>query len=607
MITAIKELGEHKLKRENRDIANLLSILVQDPNQDSKYPYVLVIIFSKNRDRYTYSRTIIEQTSKSKIEKYLYRRGASNGPNFTPTAKITDINKTFKVKILGWFQLGRIKDPLPNNSKFMLLGIKNALAASEKQILEDLSNKWNEIKPQLNKNLGAIITLAIEENNNIKYLGDYDIFQNLLVQLVKAKYHKIVKSNHICSVCGEKKQEVFGEAIPFAFYTLDKPGFIAGGFNEESAWRNAPICLECSLMIDEGKKFLNENLKYKIGNVDYFLIPKFIFRTEEIEEIINNFFFHTTHPKDMMQTKAIKRITEDEKEILDIFKDYQDVLTYNFLFFSAPNPQVFKINLLVEDILPSRIKTIFDVKSQIEENEVFKNVEINRNKIGNIEFHFDELKNFSPSQEDFLEIVAKIFHGIMLESNLFFSWLMTKIRNDFIDDLNKYNFKRTVLSGLICLTFLENLGILARKQINSNKGGEFMSELSKMVEGIFNDFPNTFPTTAHKCVFLLGVLCQKLLNIQWQERGASPFRKKLKGLKMKENDFKTLFTEIQNKLEEYGKNYYQELETIIADYFIKAGRNWQINADELNFYFVLGMNLVEAVDKKLNSIKQQEV
>jgi CRISPR-associated protein Csh1 len=93
------------------------------------------------------------------------------------------------------------------------------------------------------------------------------------------------------------------------------------------------------------------------------------------------------------------------------------------------------------------------------------------------------------------------------------------------------------------------------------------------------------------------------LNIQYQERHAQPFRKNLKGLKMKEEDFKALLPKIQNKLEEYGKNYYSSLEELISSYFIEAGRNWKISTDELNFYFVLGMNLVEEVDKTLGLTK----
>jgi CRISPR-associated protein Csh1 len=143
------------------------------------------------------------------------------------------------------------------------------------------------------------------------------------------------------------------------------------------------------------------------------------------------------------------------------------------------------------------------------------------------------------------------------------------------------------------------------KNEDFKNGGEIMSELKEMAEGFFKDFSDTFYTPAHKAVFLLGVLAQKLLNIQYNERGSTPFRKNLKGLKMKEEDFKTLLAKIQNKLEEYKKNYYRSLETLISEYFIEAGRNWNFSTDELNFYFVLGMNLEDFMDKILNLTKEE--
>jgi CRISPR-associated protein Csh1 len=75
---------------------------------------------------------------------------------------------------------------------------------------------------------------------------------------------------------------------------------------------------------------------------------------------------------------------------------------------------------------------------------------------------------------------------------------------------------------------------------------------------------------------------------------------------MREEDFKALLPKIQNKLEEYGKNYYRPLEALISGYFLEAGKGWRISTDELNFYFVLGMNLVDEVSKTLGLKKEKE-
>ena len=117
----------------------------------------------------------------------------------------------------------------------------------------------------------------------------------------------------------------------------------------------------------------------------------------------------------------------------------------------------------------------------------------------------------------------------------------------------------------------------------------------------FNKYFDFFNNNAKKAIFLVGVLSQYLLNIQYQERKATPFRVKLKGLKLDEKQIKKLLPEIQNKLEEYGKNYYRDLESIISNYFVSSGSGWNVTNDEISFYFVLGMNLSYLFKKEKNN------
>lgn len=116
-------------------------------------------------------------------------------------------------------------------------------------------------------------------------------------------------------------------------------------------------------------------------------------------------------------------------------------------------------------------------------------------------------------------------------------------------------------------------------------------EIDKKIGSFFSRFGDFFDSDAKRAIFLEGVLTQKLLNIQYQERNATPFRIKLKGLSLDEKQVKKLLPEIQNKLEEYGKNYYRTLESRISKHFISAGNGWKMSNDEISFYFVLGMNL----------------
>jgi len=118
-----------------------------------------------------------------------------------------------------------------------------------------------------------------------------------------------------------------------------------------------------------------------------------------------------------------------------------------------------------------------------------------------------------------------------------------------------------------------------------------VSDLNQKIDSFFSEFAEFFKSDLKKAIFLEGVLTQFLLNIQYRERNATPFRVKLKGLKLDEKQIKKLLPEIQNKLEEYGKNYYRNLESIISKYLVSAGNEWNMSTDEISYYFVLGMNL----------------
>lgn len=115
--------------------------------------------------------------------------------------------------------------------------------------------------------------------------------------------------------------------------------------------------------------------------------------------------------------------------------------------------------------------------------------------------------------------------------------------------------------------------------------------LEQKVEKFFEANNSFFTSDSKKATFLEGVLTQNLLNIQWNDKKATPFRTKLHGLKMNEALIKKLLPDIQNKLEEYGKNFYRDLEAVIAHHFVSAGVNWKETDDELSFYFVLGMDM----------------
>jgi CRISPR-associated protein Csh1 len=130
-------------------------------------------------------------------------------------------------------------------------------------------------------------------------------------------------------------------------------------------------------------------------------------------------------------------------------------------------------------------------------------------------------------------------------------------------------------------------------------------ERASRYEDFFAEYKGFFDNDGKKALFLEGVLVQKLLNIQQQERGAQPFRSRLNGLKIDEKIARRLLPETINKLEEYKKYFYKPLEAEISRYFLHSDLK-TFSSDELSFYFVMGMNLANQVEKKAKKEEENE-
>jgi CRISPR-associated protein Csh1 len=128
-------------------------------------------------------------------------------------------------------------------------------------------------------------------------------------------------------------------------------------------------------------------------------------------------------------------------------------------------------------------------------------------------------------------------------------------------------------------------------------------------EEIFERYGKSLNTPSKRGIFLLGALTQMLLNLQYHLRNSAPFMKKLKSLKMNEQDIRGLLAEVQNKFIEYdrydvGK---RELAKEISDLFLQSGEDWKLSIDEMNYYFACGMNLYEKISEIIYSnLKQKE-
>ncbi len=574
MLEAVKELGELVIQRENK---NLLESLIEDPNSNGRYNNVIAIIFKKEDNNLYFSDVEVEEYKRDFIMKYLYRSGSANGPDFSPTAKLTEPEKTFPMKILGWFSK-TLKDKniyLSEEDRMFLERIQEELEENKEYIMQ----KIKEIRQDISKKESIFITIKIEEEGEDYYPGDLEVFKRSLIKNVERKELEIFSEKEVCSICKEEKDIVIGNAGVYAFYTLDKPGFIVGGFDKDLAWRNFPVCLDCKRAMEEGKRFIRENLRFSFAGIPYQLIPKFILGKDYIKDIVDIF---SDSSKIISLKKEVKKAyLADEEEILDYLSETQDLLTLNFLFIKEQQSAE-KILLLIEDVFPSRLKSIFLAKGYVDrlfdENFTFRTIR-------NFFSKSDPNKGSYDLDKYFLEVVDSIFKNKSIDRSFIMDFLMRRIRDRFIKD---ESLTVCIKEAFMVVIFLERLNLLDM---------EVKDMETRLFDDLFKKYEPTFEAPAKKGLFLLGALTELLLRKQFKERGSKPFMKELKSLKMDKKDFIGLLPKIQNKLEEYDA--FDKGKRILAEeashYLLLAGDSWGMGVDEMNFYFACGMNLVQEV------------
>jgi CRISPR-associated protein Csh1 len=621
VIEAVCRIGDYTQKTSSGD--DLLSTFIENPNINGKYKRVLVIVLSKINGDYLFSR--IEFEDFNNFRRYLYKKGTPNGTDATPTSKVAgSIEKTFNNRFLKWFQNYDSYD-ISTEEKDDLKKMSVAIKGQSEKILAELQEKFSQKKPDEY----AIITLGVERDGEIRYLWDIQIFKDILLRKGKDKYFSKKSQGEsrgkdaACSVCKERKGEVYGFAIPWTFHTFDKPGFIAGGFEVSESWKNTPVCFDCATRLEVGKKYVEEKLDFGFYGFRYLLVPK-LARGGDFEEVLSILGAKDQKRKLKLNHEVKNRITSDEDEILDWVKDKGDFISNSMLFYKKEQSS-YRILLLIEGILPSRLRTIFKAKDKVDErfkvyNELVLSEE--QREKNRFEFNFGVLRRFFPSESKnmtfdkiFMEMVNKVFIGNSIDYHLLIGFIMNQIRDTFSKG---YPTNITTFNGFLLLHYLNELKLLkeVRSEMNDMKEPHDRDLLVEELEGLpleqrvkrfFEANKDFFNSNAKRATFLEGALAQKLLNIQWRDKEATPFRTKLHGLKMNEALIKRLLPEIQNKLEEYEENYYRDLEEIIASHFVLSGAKWKESDDELSFYFVLGMDMQKLFKKPKEEEKKEKI
>ncbi|MFZ8861262.1 MAG: TIGR02556 family CRISPR-associated protein [Thermocrinis sp.] len=563
MLRALKEWGE----------------LFERPIYDKvKADKVIVLEFElDNVGNATLKDISLEEFSEDKLNKYLYRRAkSSNPPTYSPTLHLSKNEEKSLTE--------NIRTSLDN------LTTANNRLKNVPQISIDLESVAERIRGMIEgteKSTSYLLTIRF----NGKYIGEMPEYIKAVGDFIKKKSYK---KNGICSICGEEKK--VSKDLPFKFLTYDKPGYIVGGFREDVAYKNSPICFDCYEKIRIARQNL-ESATFKLASTEYMLIPETL-KKENLQKLKELFEYLRENNLNLNNLDKVYLydlleglVREEDKnllssildnlqeisgerglDILSIFRMFKDIIIAHFLFIKRELGRE-AIELYISDVFPSRIYYLFKVKEFIEELEIVKN------------FDYGIVKKFF-KEEGFYQMVEATFWGKRVENAFLCDGLMNVIRESFKEWDKRVNYM-LIRKALAVYLFVRitTEGLSMQQSQNPQSLEEFFVWVKNL--------PSIGSEDWKYGLVLMGFLTEYLLEEQRRERGSKPFLKKLKSLKMDWGDIVHLLPELRQKLEEYEVFDRWSVRMLFGEisYALLQSTKPKASVGELNFYFVSGMGL----------------
>ena len=632
MMKDLAHLGEYYIQRRwgNEEF-------VPDPVEGR---FIIRIDFNSDG---TYNKTDYEELKEDYENKYFFLRAKSNR---LPTLSLTingQLNKSKvsieevvkKHKHLHSSLDGIIKSIPTSNDPAEAKKIENYKAVLQKiqeqlksgKVIEATARELSRIAERnvdggsKSKKSKEDILYYISITINGQYICDTTANDNkelakLVLEAVKEKYTKEgcdAKGEGICFICEEKK-EVSGNLSPYAFYSIDQPGYITNGHSEKNAYRNFPVCYQCRTKLRHGRFYVEKYLSDKIGPFEYHVIPKFIFSQELLRKITgrNEFYKGLEIQKSPIETLS--------KEPLSLFKKSDmlfhfiakqssekniDFLLVDILFIEKEQRQE-SIALHIEDVYPSRITELLEAKTKVLNSIPFvKKAYSSKNNKHYLsdDFTYSTIRDiitlsFNNQDEQtkkiFLSIVDATFKGEKIDETFLHGILLNAIRNAKNNNEKSFLIETTIIDAYRTLAFIKfTTGEVTMLNYNFEpRTVKNVEEAKKAIDEYLDSLPN-ITENYEKTLILLGLLLARIGNQQLGKGLNRPIMKKTNDLKMRYKDLEGLISTVKQKMIEYDMNRIidQALWELFSRYLACTPEIRNISYKTLNLFTVIGTGL----------------
>lgn len=555
------------------------------------------------------SKTDIENFSKSRVEKYLFRdiRG-KNGTNLVPTFYFPLSKKADELK---WEK--EQKDSLRKLCNRVSRSIKNYkhnfLEPAEVERLEAL---LLEKSRQLSKDNYHLITMKVDG----KYFGEFEAYRKLFEKEAYAKYHDGSSAKgKVCSVTYQQEPEVWGRIDTLGFTVTDK-AFSRNGFLGKHSYKMLPVSPEAAKLLEGTKQLALNEFSRRFYNLQYLILPHFIMgendkvRQRAVKAFVRNI-------KDGSLEETGQSIIHKEKILHEITQraELQDGVYYDIMFYQQQQAQ-FLIKLQLNDVMPSRLKQLFSIKRLVEKRyqPIVKRVNTDpKSKEKTVtkfrvtfsaikDFFSKKVKNDFVYQPYFFKILEAVFYGRPLNEQEIFTALIKRIRLDFKqrnEEEKSNTYARRTKDAFVIYQFFNELGLFKNRLPMEEKEKQ---SVDLTTEGFIDQHSDFFDSEYKKGIFRLGSLSAYLMGKQYRKLNNSPFMKQLNSLNIDEKTIRKIFPKLINKLREYEAAI-PDLEQKIAKSLMHPNK---LSKDEISYTFTLGLVMQREFAKAYKQKQEEE-
>lgn len=437
---AITDIG--KLEFDKNSDLKPYELFTQEP-YPNKVCKMLLIEFKEEKHKIYFKGIDSQNVNEKNYSKYAYRKGSARGGDITFTTKFGNLDKKLNTLVSTQFpNLIELSEKERSKNIDFFKEWKRSFIENYDRIKNELQSLYDDQEKK--DQMSSAFTLTIDVGGQRKLLSDFDSVQQLIAKNgIEGNYKKYgVTSkgkNSECSICHQQKPEVFGFGSPFKYSTVDKTGTVSGFFNQKNNWINYPICESCAIEMELGKNYVTKYLtKYFFGK-SYYLVPKAVLPNDK--ETLNDAL--TLFSELDYQIKNSNEISSSEDYLMEKIGEIENnIFTLNLLFFEEnPTTKAIKIKMMLEEIPPSRFRKLFiEVPKTINKNPLFKDVDYHYKKKQkqDLRFSFRIIKQFF--DDNFYEIVYKIFMGRKINQKELYKHFMDVIRLNYMKKVNNEGF-----------------------------------------------------------------------------------------------------------------------------------------------------------------------